>query len=157
VEQLASKQAKKKTGIKRRRKSIDEGEESEVIHGSQMTRQDEMIPNGAESQSSGPIPNRFDSAVEHLPHSTHSEAVRPLPMLHVNSQTLSPSSKQNNLLCYLFAPGAVLDLRYGYDDTASIRQCETGESDLWEEMGGEVWTEAPSPAHLSMDQDAINE
>jgi hypothetical protein len=65
--------------------------------------------------------------------------------------------RQNGLLCYMFAPEAVCDLRHGYNDLSSIRQCQAGESDLWEEMGGSVWSESPSAAISDLDQEAMNE
>jgi hypothetical protein len=38
-----------------------------------------------------------------------------------------------------------------------MRQCDAGESDLWEEMGGAVWREAPSAAHAAIQDDTLAE
>lgn len=161
MEQLANKQAKKKTGVKRRRKSSDEGDEREIIGsappvpvpGSRQTR------NGLEDYQNQTVLIQDSGVVEQPspPRPLSQPANEALPISRTLSDTASGSSKQANLLRYLFAPEPVLDLRYGYNDTASIQLCDTGQSDLWEEMGGDVWTEESSSAHLNMDQDAINE
>lgn len=155
--------------MKRRRKSSDEGEESrgesagEVhVHGhvgSEITQgrgsSHTDIGNGLGRMHSNGEPDSVGPSLQpSMPTRNESTEVTPTLPLSLSS---SSSAKQNDLIRYLFAPNPVLDLRYGYNDTASIRQCEIGESDLWEEMGGDVWTEAPSSAHLAMDQEAINE
>lgn len=79
------------------------------------------------------------------------------PFSSVHTAPSSASSKQNDLLSYLFSPGPLHDTRYGYNDSASLRQCEAGESDLWEELGGQVWSEEATSANLAMDQEAMTE
>lgn len=161
MEQLANKQAKKKTGVKRRRKSSDEGDEREIIGSAPPVPvpDSHQTRNGLGGYQTQTVLIQDSGVVEQpsppRPLSQPSNEV--LPISRTLSQTVSGSSKQANLLRYLFAPEPVLDLRYGYNDSTSIQLCDTGESDLWEEMGGDVWTEEPSSAHLGTDQDAINE
>jgi hypothetical protein len=57
----------------------------------------------------------------------------------------------------MFASEAVTHSLWDYNDLSSIRQCDLGESDLWEEMGGQVWKEAPSSVHASLEDDALHE
>lgn len=186
MEQLAAKQAKKKTGtgngsgLKRRRKSVDEGEDRRPGSTGTSTGEGHAQVDSGDLRTRGPIDNDLENGPgrtivngepefapqqqQSLPPSVstrndfmglaHIQTHTHTPPLHA---TPSSSIKQNDLLRYMFASGPVLDLRYGYTDTASIRQCDSGESDLWEEMGGEVWTEAPSSAHLSLDQETIAE
>lgn len=162
VEQLASKQAKKKTGLKRRRKSSDEGEEREGAVASRPQSTSDLSDgrNGIEV-TPGWTALAQDALVDEQtiaqPRHTSSERTQPTQIAIARPTQSSAMEKQDNLLGYLFAPEPVLDDRYGYTDNASIRQCESRESDLWEEMGGEVWRERASTPHLEMDRDAINE
>lgn len=142
--------------MKRRRKSEDEGDERERTGGAESVLPDESITdvdvalagtlqdNGSRRQS------EVTTTIE-----------QPQPALEGTTVATfslpSASQKQTNLLRYLFAAEPVLDQRYGYTDLSSIHQCDAGESDLWEEMGGRVWTEAPTPAHLALDADAMTE
>lgn len=57
----------------------------------------------------------------------------------------------------MFASEAVRHSQCDYNDLASIRQCDLGESDLWEEMGGQVWREAPSTAHAALEDEGLQE
>lgn len=148
MEQLANKQSKKKVGVKRRRKSNDEGDEK-------------TPPSRLESESlSGAVDrivgSRAPSISETDPITERPSMVQD-PVDSDTSRASSHMAKQNDLLRYLFAPEAVADSRYGYNDLSSIWQCDAGESDLWEEMGGRVWSEPPSGAIANLDQDAINE
>ncbi|EIW70020.1 hypothetical protein TREMEDRAFT_30253, partial [Tremella mesenterica DSM 1558] len=61
-----------------------------------------------------------------------------------------PSVQQSDLLKYLFSPTAVHHHDWQYTDLDSLRVCDQRESDLWEEMGGHVWVEQPSQAHLKL-------
>ena len=70
---------------------------------------------------------------------------------------LSASDKQHNLLRFLFCPEAVQDLRWGYNDLQDAELCAAGNSDLWESLGGRVYQEAPSEAHLSIPDEGLNE
>jgi hypothetical protein len=57
----------------------------------------------------------------------------------------------------MFASEAVRHSQWDYNDLASIRQCDLGESDLWEEMAGQVWIESPSTAHASLEDSGLQE
>lgn len=152
MEQLANKQTKKKSGVKRRRKSGDEG-----VERASPSRQDSESLSAPTTEATGGYRvDRRDS--ETTLAQTRSDGLQATTAVESDSSLAStPLSKQNDLLRYLFSPEPVLDLQYGYNDLSSMRQCEMGESDLWEEMGGKVWTEAPGATIASLDQDAMTE
>lgn len=57
----------------------------------------------------------------------------------------------------MFAPEAITHSHFDYNDVSDIRQCDVGECDLWEQMGGQVWSEAASAAHLALPDDHLTE
>jgi hypothetical protein len=65
--------------------------------------------------------------------------------------------KQQELLRYLLAAEPVLNSEWGYTDVSSIQLCKAGQSDLWEEAGGQVWDEPPTQTHLGLTDNQIRE
>jgi hypothetical protein len=57
----------------------------------------------------------------------------------------------------MFAPEAITHSHFDYSDVSNMRQCDCGEFDIWEEMGGQVWSEVASTAHLSLADDHLSE
>nr|XP_019013725.1 uncharacterized protein I206_01796 [Kwoniella pini CBS 10737]OCF52506.1 hypothetical protein I206_01796 [Kwoniella pini CBS 10737] len=71
--------------------------------------------------------------------------------------TLTPDVTQRDMIKYLFAPLAIVNLEYGYNDVSSLSMCKDGKSDLWEEQDGKIWYEQPSEIHKSLDEEAIKD
>ncbi|WVQ98940.1 hypothetical protein IAU59_006072 [Kwoniella sp. CBS 9459] len=77
--------------------------------------------------------------------------------LYTDPSHRTASERQQKLLQYLFAPHPITSMTYEYTDLSSIKCCQEGNYDLFEEDKGRIWIEQPSEAHSALDDEAMRD